>query len=104
MKTNQLKGLQLAWAVGKALDKDSPLHTRADFAQSMQTWLDAGGALKVLDDHKISVVYEDAEWHGWIGENGFADEMRGQSMMEAGLRALVLEVLGENAGVPEGLG
>lgn len=104
MKTNELTGAALDWAVAKC---EGTLHddgSVSDYFQPSVDW-EQGGAIIEREMITVECFYEESTWHAWTPapEQPRDAHGYGETPLVAAMRCYVASKLGDQVEVPEEL-
>lgn len=104
MKTNELTGAALDWAVAKC---EGTLHddgSVSDYYQPSVDW-EQGGAIIEREMITVECFYEESTWHAWTPapEQPRDAHGYGETPLVAAMRCYVASKLGDEIEVPEEL-
>lgn len=117
VQTQKLKGRQLDWAVAKAIGKNVRINSRKviqglnseEGTEVFSPTMLSRQASRLIEEYKISCLYlhkqKKPEWWATTGDPNDEETLgqMGETQIEASMRALVLNKLGEIVDIPQEL-
>jgi hypothetical protein len=110
IKTNELTGAALDWAVAKCEGHSEfrlsgkefgPYHTFADLKLTYSTNWSQGGP--IIEREKIDIAYENSQWFAYESEGDCCDPNIGPTPLIAAMRCYCVSKLGDTIDIPEEL-
>jgi len=98
MKTSELQGAALDWAVAKCEDKQGKGLDWTPPAYSIN-WTQGG---PIIEREKIDVCVDNDGWFTWCAKKGDV-ELGGATPLIAAMRCYVASKLGDEVEIPEGM-
>ena len=115
MKTSELTGAALDWAVAKCIYEpddvvicDGRVFAYDDATKGFNPSTDWAQGGPIIERERISVWFErhddvDSGLPIWFAQDGYAPAMQGQTPLVAAMRCHVAGILGDEVEVPDGL-